>query len=372
MTNNNTPMSADLMLVKEFRRTARVLTEAEMAAGRANLMSALLTEPPRPVRRSLRRAPVVRHAPLGVALAGGLAAIVALATVGPASVPQATTGPPVKLTLAAKILRRAANHYAHLANAGGTAEPGPRQWIYETWAQSGPAYMAPVGAFWSTFDGKLSAAASHGNVAVEKMPSEAAPPGSSALYTFDVNPSPMNTYNALASLAQDTPATLLAAVHAEVIKDPPDWIAPSEAPFITMPPTPATEYEWLQRLLQNTLIAPPGAESAVFQAMSTLPGLRVEKGLTSATGAPANGITYDGGITDLMFSPLDDSYIGVRSSSTSAAPSTSAATTSASATPSTTGTATPPSSGSKPQQSADSPAVFTITSVKLVSGPGIK
>jgi hypothetical protein len=355
MTNNNAPMPTELKLIKEFRSTAPALTEPQLAAGRANLMYALLAEPTRTARRSA----LVRHrAPLAVAFTAALAVFVALATLLPAAGRQGTTGSSVKLTLAAKILRGAARHYAQLANAGGVAEPGPKQWIYETWAQSGPAYMIPVGAFWSTFDGKQTAAISRGNVAVEQMPSEAAPPSSSVLNTFDVDPNPMNTYNALASLAQDTPATLLAAVHAEVIKDPPDWIAPSEAPFITMPRTAAQEYEWLQRLLQNTLIAPPGAESAVFQAMSTLPGLRVEQGLTSATGAPAYGITYDGGITDLMFSPSDDSYIGVRSIDTPAAPSTS--------------TATTPSSTSTTKQSADSPAVFTITSVKLVSGPGIK
>jgi hypothetical protein len=369
MTNNNAPMPAELKLIKEFRGTAPPLTEPQLVAGRASLMSALLAEPTHATRRSA----LVRHrAPLAVAFTAVLAVFVALATLLPAAGRQGTTGSSVKLTLAAKILRGAARHYAHLANAGGVAEPGPKQWIYETWAQSGAAYMIPVGAFWSTFDGKQTAATSHGNVAVEQMPSEAAPPGSSVLYTFDVDPSPMNTYNALASLAQDSPAALLAAVHAEVVKDPPDWIAPSEAPFITMPPTAAREYEWLQRLLQNTLIAPPGAESAVFQAMSTLPGLRVEQRVTSATGAPADGITYDGGITDLMFSPSDDSYIGVRSIDTPAASSTSTATTPSSTSPNTTGTTGPPSSTSTTRQSADSPAVFTITSVKLVSGPGIK
>jgi hypothetical protein len=368
MTSNNTPIPTELTLIKEFRSTAPALTEAQLAAGRHSLMSALLTEPTRTTRRSSRSSLVRQRAPLGVAFAGVLAVFVALATLLPAAGRQGTTSSAVKLTLAAKILRGAARHYAHLANAGGIAEPGPKQWIYETWAQTGPDHDVPSGVFWTTFDGTQTADISHGRVVVEPM-GAAAGSGSSVLHTFDVDPSPMNTYNALASLAQDDPSTLLAAVHDEVTKDPPDWVASWEVAHNTLSPADAQEYEWLQMLLQNTLIAPPGAESAVFRAMSTLPGLSVEQGLTSATGAPAQGISYDGGITDLLFSPGDDAYIGVRSIDTpvgSSPTDTAPASTSTTATPHTTSTGTTPGS------STDGLTIWTITSVALARGPGIK
>jgi hypothetical protein len=365
MTHDNTPMPAELTLIKEFRSTAPALTEAQLAAGRASFISALLTEPPRTARGGSRRALVPHRAPLRVAFAGVLAAVlVALVALMSSSGRQATTGPSVKLSLAAKILRGAASHYSHLANDGGAAEPGPKQWIYETWAQAGPDIEVPSGGFWSTFDGTQTASISHGGVVVEPM-GAATGSDSSVLHTFDVDPSPMNTYDALASFAQDDPSALLAAVHDEVTKDPPDWISPSEAPHITMPPAAAQEYEWLQRLLQNTLIAPPGAESAVFRAISTLPGLSVERGLTSATGAPAQGISYDGGITDLLFSPSDDAYIGVRSIPTPIDSTTDTTTSS-------TSTATTPASTSTTQGSTSSPTIWTLTSVAIVRGPGIK
>jgi hypothetical protein len=287
MTSNNTSLPPDLRLIREFRRTAPGLSEAELGAGRANLLSALLAEPPRTAHRGARRGLLPRRAPLGVAFGGVVAAAVALATVMPSSGPQTTTGL-VNVSLAAKILRGAAIHYAHLANAGGVTEPGPKQWIYFTFAQAGiPGAPSSTGD-WTTFDGTHAAnITNNGELKVQTMATEAANSGSSALGAYDVFPSPMNVYDALAYLAQDDPSTLSAVVHADATKHPPPWVSPSEAPLITMPPEAALDYEWLQALLQSTYLAPPGAEAAVFRAMSTLPGLRVVQGLTSATGAPA-------------------------------------------------------------------------------------
>jgi hypothetical protein len=369
MTSNNTSLPPDLRLIREFRRTAPRLNEAELGAGRANLLSALMAEPPRTAHRGSRRRLLPRRTPLGVAFGGVVAAVVALATLMPSSGPQTATGLG-NVSLAAKILRGAAIHYAHLADAGGVTEPGPKQWIYFTFVQSGIQGGGPLTTGdWTTFDGAHAAyITNNGELKVQMMGTEAAHPGSSALDAYAVFPSPMNAYDALAYLAQDDPSTLLAVVHADAIKHPPQGVSPSEAPFITMPPEAALDYEWLQGLLQDTYLAPPGAEAAVFRAMSTLPGLKVVQGLTSATGAPAVGITYDGGITDLMFSPSDDAYIGVRSIDTPAAPST---TSTATTNTDTTGTETVPALTST-TPGADPPAVYTLTSVKLVSGPGVR
>jgi hypothetical protein len=354
MTNNNTPMPVELTLIKEFRRTAPALTEAQLAAGRATFMSAVLAEPTHTTRRDSRSALVRHRTPIAVVVAGLLAVFVALATLIPAAGRQGTTGSSVKLSLAANILRGAARHYAQLANAGGVAEPGPKQWLYETWAQSGPDDDVPSGDFWSTFDGTQTASITHGQVVVKPMPAGAATGSdSSVLQTFDVNPSPMNTYNALGSLAQDDPSTLLAAVHDEVSKISLDWVSSWEVTHNTLSPADAQEYEWLQKLLQNTLIAPPGAESAVFRAMSTLQGLSVEQGLTSATGAPAQGISYDRGVTDLLFAPGTDAYIGVRSIDTPVSSS-------------------PTDTATMPGSSTDGLTIWTITSTSIVRGPGIK
>jgi hypothetical protein len=372
MTSNNTSLPSDLRLIGEFRRTAPGLSEVELGAGRAKLMSALLAEPTpasrRASRHASRRALLPRRAPLAVSFGGVVAAVVALATLMPFSGPQETASP-VKFSLAAKILRGAANHYAQLADGGGVTEPGPKQWIYFTFVQSGIQGGPLSTGDWTTFDGTRAAGITdNGALKVSSMTTMPVPRGSSALEAYDLFPSPMNVYNALAYLAQDDPSTLLAVVHADASKNPPKWISPSEAPFITMPPAAALDYEWLQALLQNTYLAPPGAEAAVFRAMSTLPGLGVVQGLTSATGAPALGITYDGGITDLMFSPSDDAYIGVRSIDTPAAPST---TSTATTNTDTTVTETVPALTST-TAGADPPVVYTRTTVKLVSGPGVR
>ena len=88
MTDNNTPLSPDQRLIREFRRTAPGLSDAELAAGRANLLSALLVEPPRTARRGSRRGRLPRRAPLGVAFGAVVAAVVALVTLMPASGPR--------------------------------------------------------------------------------------------------------------------------------------------------------------------------------------------------------------------------------------------------------------------------------------------
>ena len=277
----------------------------------------------------------------------------------------------MKLSLAAKILRGALR----------LRPPGERRRRHRTRPEAVDLFYVcagwhPEGApsstgDWTTFDGTHAANITNaGELKVQTMGTEAEHPGSSALDAYDVLPEPDERLRrADAYLAGSDPSTLLAVVHADATKHPPQWVSPSEARFITMPPEAALDYEWLQALLQNTyLCAPPWRRGgSVPPAMSTLPGLRAVEGLTSATGEPALGITYDGGITDLMFSPSDDSYIGVRSIDTPTAPSTtSTATTSTD----TTGTGTVPALTST-TPGVDSTAVFT-PSVKLVSGPGIK
>jgi hypothetical protein len=69
-----------------------------------------------------------------------------------------------------------------------------------------------------------------------------------------------------------------------------------------------------------------------------------------------------------MFSPSDDAYIGVRSIDTPGAPST---TSTATTNTDTTGTDTV-SALTSTTPGADPPAVYTLTSVKLVTGPGVR
>jgi hypothetical protein len=63
----------------------------------------------------------------------------------------------------------------------------------------------------------------------------------------------------------------------------------------------------------------------VFRAMAAIPGVTVEQNITDAAGAPAIGISGDGGYDQLLLDPVSYQVIGLRQLSTGIGPKTIAA-----------------------------------------------
>jgi hypothetical protein len=55
---------------------------------------------------------------------------------------------------------------------------------------------------------------------------------------------------------------------------------------------------------------PPEAVAAVYRAFATLPGVSVQTGMTDAVGAPAIGISDDGGQSYYLLNPASYQFIG--------------------------------------------------------------
>jgi hypothetical protein len=57
---------------------------------------------------------------------------------------------------------------------------------------------------------------------------------------------------------------------------------------------------------------PPAAVAAIYRAFATLPGVSVQTGITDAAGAPAIGISDDGGYSQILLNPTSYQVIGLQ------------------------------------------------------------
>jgi hypothetical protein len=222
-------------------------------------------------------------------------------------------------TLAAKVLRDAATH---VARETVPAEASPGQWIYTKAIDTGYNSGSMTDSFWVTFDGSQNAYYSQGQLVVHT--SDLHPPGPDvpAWKAWDQAVSGMTACNVLASLPDDS-QQLLAAIAAHMGTTPDtrgDDILPDSPPPVTRA---QTEFAYLTHIMWNTFLGagcPPAVLGAPYRALATLPGISVQTGISDAAGAPAIGISDDGGYGELLLSPTSYQVIGLRVTSTGVNP----------------------------------------------------
>jgi hypothetical protein len=230
-------------------------------------------------------------------------------------------------TLAAKVLHDA----ARVAAKTQTREPSPGQWIFSESIQTGYRYRAAFTSppEWITFDGGQTAyyqgPDGNGPLVVHTNRTSFPPPGAnlwSALVTDGI--SPKIAWDLLDSLPAN-PQALLAVIAEHAGAGPAGGLAAAGALFGGGKPTTKarTEFDYLTWIMWNAqsgLGGPPSGDSAAYSALATLPGISVQEGITDAAGAPAIGVSADGGHSQLLLSPATYQVIGLRSVSTGVAP----------------------------------------------------
>jgi hypothetical protein len=314
--------------IADFRASMPRPSEARLAAGRARLIAAL-TGPGQPdhrhraaaARRSLRWRPMVALA-AATAIGVGVAYALTASAGGPArtTVSGRAVRPGLKArpaTLAAKMLHAAA---AQVAREAATAEPAPGQWIYyaevnQAGADSAPTPQDPE---WVTFDGGQTAYydGPGGPLIVHTNRTSFPPPGTGpwvALNTYGI--SPKIAWDVLASLPADPHALLTVIARQVATPAGEQFAAESITHIMSGRQTTAAqlEFDYLTRILWNAhLGGPPAAEAAVYRAMAILPGITVQQDIRNAAGAPALGISDDGGYNQILLSPVTYQVIGWR------------------------------------------------------------
>jgi hypothetical protein len=295
----------ELELVRAFRSAIAPATPGRLALGREALLEAART----PSRR--RPAPPRLRTSVGWAtIVGSAAAAAAIAlTVSPGhrhAAPVARLPRTAHVGLTAQMfLRRAARHYA--ANAGAQPEPSAGQWLYVA-ADQLQNGRSSSNENWETFDGTRSAYVQSGRLVTHTGMTP--PAGETALQAYNADITPMTAYALLASLPRTNSPSLLAAVDADIAQLP-----PQPAWFIELGDAPQTtgqkEFDFLAQLVWNALVPPSGAEAAVFDAMATIPGVTIVRGLTDAAGGAVVAISDNGGAGQLLFSTATDEVAGL-------------------------------------------------------------
>jgi hypothetical protein len=333
---NNTLDESSERLVA-FRSTVPSPSRARLAAGRDRLLAATRTEAGQTGVRRAGSGPFLRWRPaVALAAAGGVAAV----AVGAGYALTAHAGQPTGMTavaprprtpqvtrqatLAAKVLHDA----ARVAAKAGTREPSPGQWIFSESVQTGYRYHAAFTSppEWITFDGGQTAyyqgPDGNGPLVVHTNRTSFPPPGANlwaALITDGISPKiawdlldslPANPQALLAVIAEHAGAGGLAAAGALFGGGKPATKAQTEFDYLT----------WLMWNAQSGLGGPPSGDFAAYSALATLPGISVQDGITDAAGAPAIGVSADGGHSQLLLSPATYQVIGLRSVSTGVAP----------------------------------------------------
>jgi hypothetical protein len=340
----------DYEWIADFRADVPFPSQARLAAGRARLAAAL-TGRGHPKKHSHRAAdrkfprwcPIVALAAAAAVAAGTGYALTALTALsaparGPAHTATGQTtrtgkglaaGQPTRqATLAAKMLHAAA---ARMARDAATPEPSPGQWIYyldvDESANSAPTSEGPE---WVTFDGDQSAYYEvDGPFVVHTSSTSVPPPGTNpwvALNTYGV--SSETTWDVLAALPAE-PHALLAVIARQVATPAGQQFAAASVTSVTSVAGSSAqltkaqlEFDYLTRILWNARLGgPPSALAAVYRAMATLPGITVRQGITDAAGAPAIGVSDDGGYSQLLLSPVTYQVVGWRWFSDGAGPS---------------------------------------------------
>jgi hypothetical protein len=298
----------DLDLLCDMRADVPSPSPARLAAGRNRLLASA-AHPPKP--RHQRR--IFVPAGLVTAAAGALVAVV-IANSGTAP---AHPVPGTRLTLASQVLQNASATAAKRA----AVEPGPHQWFDTTFVIYGYGQGTGKDETWYRFDGVQYAVMVNGHLDVHTQKAVAASMGS-ALDAYDSNATPQTAYEALASLPSSSTA-LLAAVDHQLSTTSTGSIEMFAPPG--SPPAAHTraekEFAYLLELLWNGVDAtPPAAEAAVYRAMSTIPGVSTQAGITDVAGRPAIGVSANGGYTQLLLDPQTYEVIGLRGTSTGTTP----------------------------------------------------
>jgi len=317
--------------IASFRAAIPFPSRARLASGRARLLAAATgqghaSHQHRTAGHRFRQwRPVVALAAAAAIAAGGGYALTARTAPARGPARLAAGQAPQQATLAAKVLHTAA---ARVARETATVEPSPGQWIYYNEVDQPGANAAPTsdGPEWVTFDGDQSASyAVGGPLIVHTSGTSFPPPGLNpwvALNTYGI--SSKTAWDVLAALPAD-PQALLAVIARQVATPAGQEFAAASVTSMSggaQVTEAQLEFEYLTRILWNARLGgPPAALAAVYRAMATLPGISVEQGITDAAGAPAIGVSDDGGYSQLLLSPATYRVVGWRWFSNGIAPS---------------------------------------------------
>lgn len=315
----------DLDLIRELRAEVAV-PATHLAGGRDRLLAAIARDQRRGARSPARaRRPAVMVPAAAAAVAAvALVAGYGIAGAGHPAAGKAGTAAPGQATLAARTLLTAA---AAAQRAPVVTEPGPDQWIYARTVRYEYKRGTTSAENWTTFDGSTTAYSQGGRLVVHTMPGGPGVSTGGALAAFNADMTPRTAYRALASLPLNPAALLAAAGRAAMAIGPANLAAGT--PLASQAPRTQgqLEFDYLALLLWNAaggVGGPPGAEAAVFRAMSILPGVTIQADITDAAGAPATGISADRA-DQLLLDPASYQVIGLRQLSTGTAPRPAAA-----------------------------------------------
>ena len=260
----------------------------------AELGSQLDHEPPATLARQRHRlidagqgrpARHLRHWPfLAGSAAVATAAAVAIVVMDPHAAAHRPTAPPPAALTAAIVLNRAAD----VAEQDPDVTPTAHQWIYTRVAEYGTKFATPkINDLWERFDGQQEADVEGGKLVltVHHTADNGASEGPSAEYAF------------LRNLPTD-PQALLAALIRQT-----DWG--------THKPTIHEEFGTVVGAVWNTQIgvAPPAARAAIYRALATFPGVRIEQ-VTDGLGGHDIGVTEGNGNVMLLLNPTDYRVVG--------------------------------------------------------------
>ncbi|NJP88202.1 hypothetical protein HCN51_01800 [Nonomuraea sp. FMUSA5-5] len=285
----------DLRSLRELRAVVPEPDEAWLAQGRRRLL------------RRMRGHGRGRRFGRALLVAGalGTAAAVALVVVRPQEpVPPApSSGPPIVQLDADAVLARAA---ATVGRRKAAEVPRPTQWQYTKSLDKQPnGDTVRASEQWMRYDGKQTAAfGEDGRLVISDVPPD---PGDDDL-------SPQQYDQKLRELPTD-PKKLLA----KVTRDR-HWIDyPREegVPHVVAPDADRA-YGVIMLYLSRYGVMPPELESALFEALALIPGVRIEQGVTDAAGRSGLGVWRETGRGDeitrryRILDPRTYRYLGER------------------------------------------------------------
>jgi len=222
----------------------------------------------------------------GIALAATTAAAVIAVVVGGGRSGDTGTGRAVHLTAAQEVLTNA----ARTADGLPTLTPEPNQWIYYRFAGYDAKRSAPVyrDEAWLRLDGQQDASRIGGRIVVSGRTSRGP-----EVYT------PLGAWRRLAGLPTE-PGEMLAALRHQPDLSPTDAGSADGPAFAN-----AAELMW-----NSPLGAPPRVQAALYRALATLPGIRVDEA-ADVVGEPAVGLSLPG-TPEILFDPATYRYLGER------------------------------------------------------------
>jgi hypothetical protein len=250
-------------------------TPSAVAAGRERLVG--LTH-----SRTRRRAPLWSA---GIALAAAATTVVVVAANGGSG--GSTTQQPIHLTAAQEVLGKAARN----AEKQPDLAPKPHQWVY--YRLAGYDLKRKTHLYkqdsWQRLDGAQDASRLGGRIVIDgpRTPE----PG---VFT------PLGSWKRLAALPTETHAMISALRGQTGLSSDGTYSDGDQRAFAN-----ARELLW-----NSPLGAPPKAEAALFRALATLPGIRVDK-VKDAIGDPAIGLSLPH-TGEILLAPETYRFLGTR------------------------------------------------------------